>query len=126
MQGSDALKKAEARYQQAFKAKKYYNNLAVGGVNSLRIQNAPEGVNQKIKNLERQATENMLKAYMAGDIKLANQIKEQFGNDMVRAKYWNIPALQRQNLKVGDKFTVNGKVYSYQGFSKNDVIVEVH
>ncbi len=126
MKGSEQLKKAEARYKQAYKAKKYYNDLAVGGINALRVQNAPEGVNQKIKNLERQASENMLKAYMAGDINLANQIKEQFGNDMVRAKYWNIPALQKKNLKAGDKFVVNGKVYSYQGFSKNDVIVEVH
>ena len=91
-----------------------------------RFNNAPLSVMQKVTTLQRQASENMLKAYMSGDINTANKIKEQYGNDIVRLKYWNIPALQKQNLKAGDKFTVNGKVYSYQGFSKNDVIVEVH
>ena len=91
-----------------------------------RFNNAPLSVMQKVTTLQRQASENMLKAYMSGDINAANKIKEQYGNDIVRLKYWNIPALQKQNLKAGDKFTVNGKVYSYQGFSKNDVIVEVH
>ena len=99
-----------------------YNDAA----NQNRAANAPFGVMQKMNQLQREASENMLKAYTQGDINAANKIKEQYGQEMVRLKYWNIPALQKQNLKAGDKFTVNGKVYSFQGFSKNDVIVEVN
>ena len=125
MQGSEALKKAEARYKQAWQAQHNFVGY-VDRANQNRSKIAPEGVMMKIASLQRDAAANMLDAYMRGDIEGANKIKEQYGNDMVRVKYWNIPELQRKNLKVGDKFTVNGKVYSYQGFSKNDVIVEVH
>ena len=122
---SKAYKDAEAKYQKAWKARHYYlgyNDVA----NKNRRENAPVGVNQKILDYQRAAAKGMLNAYMQGNVQEANKIKEQYGQQMVRLKYWNIPALQKQNLKAGDKFTVNGKVYSFQGFSKNDVIVEVH
>ena len=122
---SQAYKQAEAKRQQLLKTKNTYIKM-YDDIRKNRFNNAPLSVMQRVTTLQRQASENMLKAYMSGDINAANKIKEQYGNDIVRLKYWNIPALQKQNLKAGDKFTVNGKVYSYQGFSKNDVIVEVH
>lgn len=122
---SAAYKKAEANYKKAWNTRHYYmgfNDMA----NKNRKVIAPEGINQTITNLQREASAQMLDAYMSGNVKKANQIKEQYEQNMIRVKYWNVPALQNKNIKVGDKFTVNGKVYSYQGFSKNDVIVEVH
>lgn len=122
---SKIYKDAEAKYQKAWKARHYYigyNDAA----NKNRAANAPIGVTKKMAQLQREAAENMLKAYTSGNIQEANKIKENYGQQMVRLKYWNIPALQKQNIKAGDKFSVNGKIYSFQGFSKNDVIVEVH
>lgn len=122
---SKAYKEAEAKYQKAWRARHYYigyNDVA----NKNRAANAPRGVQDKIKEKQHTAAKAMLAAYQAGNIQEANRIKEDFGQQMIRLKYWDVPALQKQNLKAGDKFTVNGKVYSFQGFSKNDVIVEVH
>lgn len=124
MLNSPELKKAKEKKDQAWKNYHYYEN-AYDKLNQNRQKNAPITVGLRMEQLQRDASKAMLEAYMTGDVNTANKIKEQFGNDMVRLKYWNIPELQRKNLKQGDKFTINGKVYSYQGFSKNDVIVEV-
>lgn len=123
----DQLQKAKTKRDQAKKAYTYYQNFQVA-LNKNRSENlkAPVSVQNRMVKLQREASSLMLDAYTRGDVKKANQIMEAYGNDMVRLKYWNIPELQRKNLKIGTKFTVNGKVYSYQGFSKNDVIVEVH
>lgn len=123
----EQLKKAQTKKDQAKKAYDYYKNEMVR-LNKNRAGNlqAPVSVQSKITALQREAAAGMLNAYAEGNVKKANQIMEAYGNNMVRLKYWNIPELQRKNLQIGTKFTVNGKVYSYQGFSKNDVIVEVH
>lgn len=122
---SQAYKQAEAKRQQLLKTKNTYIKM-YDNIKKNSATNAPRGIQDKIKEKQQIAAKQMLAAYQTGNIKEANRIKEQYGEQMVRLKYWNIPALQKQNLKAGDKFTVNGKVYSFQGFSKNDVIVEVH
>ena len=59
MQGTQELKDAEAKYQQSWKAYKNYSGLTTA-VNYNRIQNAPEGVQQTMKNLTQQP-QQMLK-----------------------------------------------------------------
>lgn len=124
---SAAYKQAEAKSKKAWQTWNDYTNTAGVDINKHRQEVlAPHGIRQRMIDLQNKATAGMLNAYAQGDVDGANKIKEQYGNDMVRLKYWNIPELQKKNLKAGDKFTVNGKVYSYQGFSSNDVIVEVN
>lgn len=124
-ENTPAYKKAQKKVEQTKKALNYYTGFKTGVTGNI-FKNAPLSVGLKIEQLQKKAAQEMLGAYMAGNTKGAEQIKQNYGEQMIRYKYWNIPALQRKNLKVGDKFTVNGKVYSYQGFSKDDVIVEVH
>lgn len=78
---------------------------------------------QKIKD---ETASNVLKYASVGKIKEAQEEYEKGLHEAIKAKYWYIPELQKENLQIGQKFTVNGKVYSFQGYSDKDIIVEVN
>lgn len=95
-------------------------------LNANRNRIAPHGVLWDMNNLQRKVATDVMNAYCSGNIKAANQIYAQGIKDMIHLKYWYVPELQNPNLKAGDKFNVNGKIYTFQGYTSNDIIVEVN
>ena len=68
----------------------------------------------------------VLDSIAKGDVKTAGKIYQLGLESAIKTKYYYIPELQKPDLQVGQKFTINGKVYSFQGFSNKDIIVEMH
>ena len=81
---------------------------------------------KKIDDIGKRTCENVIAHFLAGDVKGGLNAYENGLKAAIKQKYWYIPELQNPNLKAGTKFTVNGKVYSFQGFSQKDIIVEAH
>ena len=79
---------------------------------------------KKIDDIGKRTSENVLAYFIAGDTKGGMQEYEKGLKAAIKQKYWYIPELQNPNLQAGTKFTVNGKVYAFQGFSQKDIIVE--
>ncbi len=96
-------------------------------------QNKDKETIRKLQNYEsdleyikRRTAEAVLDYATAGDFENAHKVYKQGLQKAIRSKYWYIPELQNENLQAGTKFTVNGKVYTFQGYSSKDMIVEVN
>lgn len=76
--------------------------------------------------IKRRTAEAVLDYATAGDFENAHKAYKAGLEKAIRTKYWYIPELQNDNLQTGTKFTVNGKVYTFQGYSSKDMIVEVN
>lgn len=79
-----------------------------------------------IEYIKRRTAEAVLDYATAGDFENAHKAYKSGLEKAIRTKYWYIPELQNENLQAGTKFTVNGKVYTFQGYSSKDMIVEVN
>lgn len=76
--------------------------------------------------IKRRTAEAVLDYASIGDFENAHKTYKAGLEKAIRTKYWYIPELQNDNLQAGTKFTVNGKVYTFQGYSSKDMIVEVN
>ncbi len=79
---------------------------------------------RKIDDIGRRTAESVLYKFIQGDYQGGQKVYNEGLQEAIRTKYWYIPELQNPNLQAGQKFTVNGKVYSFQGYSGTDIIVE--
>lgn len=79
-----------------------------------------------LDDIKMSTAKEMLFAATLGNIEEAKKIYNKGLQKAIRTKYWYIPELQNDNLQAGTKFTVNGKVYTFQGYSSKDMIVEVN
>jgi hypothetical protein len=80
----------------------------------------------KLDSIKKQTMTGVLDSFVKGDVKTAGKIYQAGLEAAIKTKYYYIPELQKPDLQVGQKFTINGKVYSFQGFSNKDIIVEMH
>ena len=81
---------------------------------------------KKIDDIGKRTCEQVINRFAAGDVQGGLQVYENGLKEAIKAKYWYIPELQKPNLKAGTKFTVHGQVYTFQGFTQKDIIVEVN
>ena len=95
-------------------------------VATLRKLNKEASVLEEMENTKRRTAEAVLDYATAGDFENAHKVYKAGLQKAIRTKYWYIPELQNENLQAGTKFTVNGKVYTFQGYSSKDMIVEVN
>lgn len=102
-----------------------YYNYAEGNKMSMEKLKRAGGTWAKIDNIAHTTCEQALLRFAAGDVEGGKKIYNAGVKAAIREKYWFIPELQNPNLQVGTKFTVNGKVYAFQGFTQKDIIVEV-
>lgn len=79
-----------------------------------------------LEYIKRRTAEAVLDYATVGDFDNAHKAYKAGLEKAIRSKYWYIPELQNENLQAGTKFTVNGKVYTFQGYSSKDMIVEVN
>lgn len=84
------------------------------------------GIQKKLDDIKKQTAKEVLLYSIAGNYKEAKEVYNKGLQEAIRTKYWYIPELQNENLQAGTKFTVNGKVYTFQGYSSKDMIVEVN
>jgi hypothetical protein len=80
----------------------------------------------KLDSIKKQTMTGVLDSIAKGDVKTAGKIYQAGLESAIKTKYYYIPELQKPDLQVGQKFTINGKVYSFQGFSNKDIIVEMY
>ena len=77
-----------------------------------------------IRQIGLSTAQGVMNALVQGDKQSAYKIYNQGLQAAIKKKYWYIPELQNQKLEAGKtKFNVNGKVYTFQGFSNRDIIV---
>ena len=77
-----------------------------------------------IRQIGLSTAQGVMNALVQGDKQSAYEIYNQGLQAAIKKKYWYIPELQNQKLEAGKtKFNVNGKVYTFQGFSNRDIIV---
>lgn len=81
---------------------------------------------KELDDIKISTAKDVVFATTIGDIEGAKKIYNQGLQKAIRTKYWYVPELQNDNLQAGTKFTVNGKVYTFQGYSSKDMIVEVN
>ena len=81
---------------------------------------------RKINDIANRTSEAVLYKFIAGDYEGGQRVYNEGLKEVVKARYWYIPELQNPNLQAGQKFTINGKVYTFQGFSGTDVVVETN
>lgn len=78
----------------------------------------------KINDIGKRTAEEVIAKYIAGDYKGGQAAYQRGLHEAIRIKYWYIPELQNPNLQVGQHFSVNGKVYKFNGYTQKDIIVE--
>ena len=81
---------------------------------------------RKINDIANRTSEAVLYKFAAGDYEGGQRVYNEGLKEVVKARYWYIPELQNPNLQAGQKFTINDKVYTFQGFSGADVVVETN
>lgn len=81
---------------------------------------------RKINDIANRTSEAVLYKFIAGDYEGGQRVYNEGLKEVVKARYWYIPELQNPNLQAGQKFTINDKVYTFQGFSGADVVVETN
>ncbi len=109
-----------------FQSKNMDNQIALS---KFRAENSlwnKAGISFKLDDVKKRTAEEVLTYASQGDLKSAQKAYEQGLQKALKVKYWYIPELQNENLQVGQKFTVGGKVYTFQGFGSKDIIVEVN
>lgn len=79
---------------------------------------------KKIDDIGKRTSEQVLQHFLAGDVNGGLKAYDDGLKAAIKQKYWYIPELQNPNLQAGTQFTVNGKVYKFQGFTQKDIIVE--
>lgn len=84
------------------------------------------GIANKLDNIKKRTMEGVLNNIVAGDFQAAEKVYNTGLQAAIKTKYWYVPELQNPNLQAGQKFTLNGKVYTFQGFSSKDIIVEAN
>lgn len=84
------------------------------------------GIANKLDNIKKRTMEGVINSVVAGDFQNAEKVYNTGLQAAIKTKYWYVPELQDPNLKAGKKFTLNGKVYTFQGFSNKDIIVETN
>lgn len=84
------------------------------------------GIANKLDNIKKRTMEGVINSVVAGDFQNAEKVYNTGLQAAIKTKYWYVPELQDPNLKAGKKFTLNGKVYTFQGFSSKDIIVEAN
>lgn len=96
----------------------------VDAVKSLKTSGKQLAAQNEVKQIGLSTAQNMVSALVQGDKQGAYKIYNQGLQAAIKKKYWYIPELQNQKLEAGKtKFTVNGKVYTFQGFANRDIIV---
>lgn len=81
---------------------------------------------KKIDDIGKRTSEQVISHFLQGDINGGLKAYDDGLKAAIKQKYWYIPELQNPNLQVGTQFTVNGKVYKFQGFTQKDIIVETN
>lgn len=84
------------------------------------------GIANKLDNIKKRTMEGVLNSVVNGDFQTAEKIYNTGLQAAIKTKYWYVPELQKSDLQAGQKFTLNGKVYTFQGFSNKDIIVETN
>ena len=84
------------------------------------------GVANKLDNIKKRTMEGVINSVVAGDFQTAEKVYNAGLQAAIKTKYWYVPELQDPNLQAGKKFTLNGRVYTFQGFSNKDIIVETN
>lgn len=79
---------------------------------------------RKLSEVQKITSEMVLDFASVGDMESAKKIYNKGLQEAIRLKYWYIPELQKGELQAGQQFTVNGKVYTFQGYTAKDIIVE--
>lgn len=96
--------------------------------NEFKVKSAGKAITEwkKIDDIGKRTCENVINHFAAGDVQGGLKAYDDGLKAAIKQKYWYIPELQKKNLQAGTKFTVNGQVYVFQGFTKKDIIVEVN
>lgn len=81
---------------------------------------------KKIDDIGKRTSESVITHFLMGDVEGGLQAYDKGLKEAIKQKYWYIPELQNPNLQAGTQFTVNGKVYKFQGFTQKDIIVEAN
>ena len=84
------------------------------------------GIANKLDNIKKRTMEGIINNIAVGDFQTAEKIYYTGLHSAIKTKYWYVPELQDPNLQAGKKFTLNGRVYTFQGFSNKDIIVETN
>lgn len=84
------------------------------------------GIANKLDNIKKRTMEGVLNSVVNGDFQTAEKIYNTGLQAAIKTKYWYVPELQKTDLQAGQKFTLNGRVYTFQGFSNKDIIVEAN
>lgn len=84
------------------------------------------GVANKLDNIKKRTMEGVINSIVVGDFQTAEKVYNAGLQAAIKTKYWYVPELQDPNLQAGKKFTLNGRVYTFQGFSNKDIIVETN
>lgn len=84
------------------------------------------GIANKLDNIKKRTMEGVLNSVVNGDFQTAEKIYNTGLQAAIKTKYWYVPELQKSDLQAGQKFTLNGKVYTFQGFSSKDIVVEAN
>jgi hypothetical protein len=119
-------KKATKAYTTGTQKEYYEANKELSDFKSKDSVLTDAAVALKLDSIKKQTMTGVLDSFVKGDVKTAGKIYQAGLEAAIKTKYYYIPELQKPDLQVGQKFTINGKVYSFQGFSNKDIIVEMH